>query len=144
MFPSELLRRIEFSSIFITRNGIPSCFLFRGMVRNRIPSVCFYCCYTERNSELFSLPRNGSEQNYESLLLFLFLGTEFRAFFSSAERFGTEFRVFCSAEQPEFRQNKPIVLSIPSPRNNFFVRNGQPYHYVQQKATYTISGFYSI
>ncbi len=31
--------------------------------------------YTERNSELFSLPRNSSERNSESFLLFLFRGT---------------------------------------------------------------------
>jgi hypothetical protein len=79
---------------FSTRNGIPSCFLFRGMVRNRIPRVCFYFCSTERNSELFSLPRKGSEGNSESILLFLFYGTEFRVVFSSAEGFGTEFRRF--------------------------------------------------
>jgi hypothetical protein len=75
----------ELSSIFVPRNGILSCFLFRGMVRNRIPIVSFYCCSTERNSELISLPRNGSERNSESLLLLLFHGTEFRAFFSSSE-----------------------------------------------------------
>jgi hypothetical protein len=27
--------------IFVPRNGIPSSFLFRGMVKNGIPSVCF-------------------------------------------------------------------------------------------------------
>jgi hypothetical protein len=48
------------------RNGLPSCFLFRGMVRNRIQRVCFYVCSTKRNSELFSLLRNGSERNSES------------------------------------------------------------------------------
>jgi hypothetical protein len=74
---------------------------------------------SERNSELFSLPLKGSEGNFESLLLFLFRGTEFRVVslplkcsegnseslllflfrgtefrdvFSSAEGFGTEFR----------------------------------------------------
>jgi hypothetical protein len=72
----------------------------------------------------------------------MFHGTEFRVVFFSAEWFRTEFRefasifvpwyrissifilcgtvrngiprVFCSAEQPEFRQDKPIVPSIPS------------------------------
>jgi hypothetical protein len=52
---------------------------------------------------LFSPPPNGSGQNSQSLLLFLFHSTEFQTFFSSVERFGTE-----------FRQNKPIVPSIPS------------------------------
>ncbi len=37
-----------------------SCFLFREMVRNSHLKVCFYSCTTERNSELFSLPRKGS------------------------------------------------------------------------------------
>jgi hypothetical protein len=32
----------EFASIFIPRNGIPSCFLFRGRARNGISRVCFY------------------------------------------------------------------------------------------------------
>jgi hypothetical protein len=49
---------------------------------------------TERNSGLCSLPQNGSEQNYGSLLRFLFHGTEFRVISSSAEGFGTEFRDF--------------------------------------------------
>jgi hypothetical protein len=84
--------------------------------------------------ELFFLfrGRNGSEGHSESLLLFLFHGTKFRVVYSSAEGFETEFRlfasilvprngipscflfrgrvrngiprVFCSAEQPEFRR----------------------------------------
>jgi hypothetical protein len=41
-----------------------------------------------------SLPREGSERHSESLLLFMFHGTEFRVIFSSAEGFGTEFREF--------------------------------------------------
>ncbi len=89
-----ILRVCFSTSIFAPRNGIPSCFFFHGMVRNRIPSVCFYFCSMERNSELFSLLWNGSEWNSDSLLLFLFHGTEFRAFLSSAERFGTEVREF--------------------------------------------------
>jgi hypothetical protein len=62
---------------FFPRNGIPRCFLFRLMVRKEIPRVCFYFWSTERNSELFSLPRKGSERNSEN---------------------------FCSAEQLEFRR----------------------------------------
>ncbi len=62
----------EFASILVLRNGIPSCFLFRGRVRNGIPRVCFYFCSMERNSELFSFLRKGSERNSES---FLFRGT---------------------------------------------------------------------
>ena len=57
----------EFASIFVPRNGIPSCFLIRWSVRKGIPRDCFY---------------------------FLFNGTEFRVIFSSAEGFGTEFRDF--------------------------------------------------
>jgi hypothetical protein len=60
-----------------------------SLPRNGIPRIC-----TERNSEWCSLPQKGSEQNYGSLLLFLFHGTEFRVIFSSAEGFGMEFRDF--------------------------------------------------
>ncbi len=83
----------EFASIFVTRNGIPSCFLFRWRVRKEIPRVCFYFCSKKRNSEL-SLPLKCSEGNSESLLLVLFNGTEFWVIFSSAEGLGTEFRGF--------------------------------------------------
>ncbi len=38
-----------------------------------------------------SLPRNGSERNSDSLLLYFFLGAEFRVVFSSAEGFEREF-----------------------------------------------------
>ncbi len=47
-----------------------------------------------------SLPRNGSERNYESLLLFLFHGTEFRVVLSSAVGLGREFRKFASFVVP--------------------------------------------
>jgi hypothetical protein len=70
----------EFRKFFVPRNEIneiPSCVLFRRRVRNIILGVCFYFCSTERDSELFSLPRKGSERNSE---------------------------FFCSAEQPEFRR----------------------------------------
>ena len=30
-----------FAYNFVTSNGFQSCFLFRGIVQNRIPSVCF-------------------------------------------------------------------------------------------------------
>jgi hypothetical protein len=104
--------------------------------------------------ELFSLPRNGSEQNSESLLLFLFHGTEFRVVFSSAEGFGTEFREYtsifvtrngipsCFLFRGGVRNGIPEV-SVPRnsrnsvgnkhlfrlfrlPRNYFFVGNSQP------------------
>jgi hypothetical protein len=56
--------------------GLPSFvfsrFLFRGMVRKGIPTVCFHIFSTERNSELFSLPLKDSEGNSDSMLLFLY------------------------------------------------------------------------
>jgi hypothetical protein len=60
----------QFASILDPRYGILSCVLFRRRVRNRVMGVYFYFCSTERNSELFSLPRKGSERN-----CFLFHGT---------------------------------------------------------------------
>jgi hypothetical protein len=63
----------EFTSIFVPRNGIPSCFLFCGRVRNGIPR--FSVPRNNRNSvgnnhlfRLFRLPRNkffaGNSQPY--------------------------------------------------------------------------------
>ncbi len=62
----------EFASIFVPRNGIRSCFFFAEWFGTKF-QVLLQFCSTVRNSELFFLPRNGSEQNPESLLLFLFL-----------------------------------------------------------------------
>ncbi len=57
-----------FAPIFVPRNGIPNCFLFRGMVQNGIPRVCFYFCSTAQNSWHFFPLWNGSERNFESFL----------------------------------------------------------------------------
>ncbi len=73
----------EFASIFVPRNGIPSCFFFRRMVRNGIPSDCFYFCSTERNSELFLFCR---------------------------EWFRTEFREFASIFVPRYRVPSIFLL----------------------------------
>jgi hypothetical protein len=77
---------------------------------------------------LISLPRNGSERNSETLLLLLFHGTEFRAFFSSSERFGTEFREF---SVPRNSRNSAgtnqMFRPFRLPRNNFLVGNCQPF-----------------
>jgi hypothetical protein len=68
-----------------------------------------------RNGKLFSLPGNGSERNSKSFASILCHGTEFQAFFSSAEwvRNGIP-RFLRSAEQAEFRRNNPIFPPIPS------------------------------
>jgi hypothetical protein len=125
------------------------------MVWKEIPRVCFCFCSSERNSELFSLPRKGSDRNSESTLLFLFHGKEFRVVFSSAEGFGTEFRDYASIFVPRngipscflFRgrvrngipevsvprnsrnsvENKHFFRLFRVPRNYFFVGNSQPY-----------------
>jgi hypothetical protein len=130
------------NSVFAIRRGLSSSFLLR------------FFFYTKRNSELFSLPRNGWEQNSESLLLFLFHGTEFRVVFSSAKGFGREFREYASIFVPRngipscflFRgrvRNGIPQVSVPRnsrnsvrnkywfrlfrlPRNYFFVGNSQP------------------
>ena len=98
----------------VLRNGVPSSCLFHGMVRNRIPSISLYFYSTERNSE--------------RLLLVLFLGTEFRAFFSSAEQFGTEFReFFVPRNSRNSAGTNKLFRLFRLPRNNFFVGNCQPY-----------------
>ncbi len=53
---------------FKTKVSCSKLFLFRVIVRNGIPRVCFYFCSMVQNSLHFSLPRNGSEQNSESFL----------------------------------------------------------------------------
>ncbi len=131
-------------------------FLFRGMVHNGIPGVCFHFCSTELNFELFSLPLKNSEGNSENLLPFWLHGTVFQVVFFSAEGFGRKFREFASI----FFQRNGISscylfrgifgtefrkLSIPRNRRNsigknhlfrlfrlppnyFFVGNSQPYY----------------
>ena len=129
-------------------------FLFRGMVWNGIPRVCFYFCSTERNSGLFSLPLKSSKGNSESLFLIWLHGAEFRVVFSSAEGFGRHFWEFayifvqrngipnCFLFRGRVRNGIPRV-SVPRnsrnsvgnnhlfrlfrlPRNYFFVGNSQP------------------
>ncbi len=80
---------IKNESFLFQQTELKACFLPRNASEQN-SDVCFYFCSTERNSELFSLRRNGLEQNSESLLLFLFHGTKFRAF-SLAKWLGTEF-----------------------------------------------------
>jgi hypothetical protein len=84
-------------SFFPIRRGLSSCilpcfvlkcFLFRGMVWNGIPRVCFYFCSTERNSELFYLPGKGSGQN--SRVCFYFCSTERNSELFSLPRKGLE------------------------------------------------------
>jgi hypothetical protein len=101
-FCSELVSFREIIILFVARKGIPSCVLFRGMVRNEIPRICIYFGFTERNSELCSLPQKGSEQNNGSLLLFF--STERNSQLFSLPQKGSERNsvAFCSAEQPEF------------------------------------------
>jgi hypothetical protein len=78
-----------FASILVLRNGIPRCFLYSGMVQNGILRVGFYFC-----PMVYRIPS-----------IFLLCRTVWNGIL----------RVFCSAEQPEFRRNKQIVPSISSP-----------------------------
>jgi hypothetical protein len=74
------------------------------------PKYRVWCLYSS-----FVHARNGSERNSESFASILFHGTEFRAFISSEEwvRNGIP-RFLPSAEQAEFRRNKPIFPPIQS------------------------------
>ncbi len=66
---SDGIQRVP--AIFVPQNRILGIFSYaEDSERNSESS--FYFCSTERNSELFSLPRKGSEWNSES---FLFCGT---------------------------------------------------------------------
>ncbi len=83
---------------YFWNSGLPrfvlSRLLFRWMVRNGIPTVCFFICSKERNSELFSFRWRVRKGILRVCFYLCFHGTEFRVVFSSAEGFGTEFRGF--------------------------------------------------
>jgi hypothetical protein len=59
----------HFSPLWNTSERNSVSFLFRGMIHNKIPRVCFYLCSMVQNSEHFPPLRNGSERNSESFLL---------------------------------------------------------------------------
>jgi hypothetical protein len=83
------------NKISLTKNPAPASTMFSSETASEQNSESlFLFLFYGTEFRVFSLPRNGSEQNYKSLLLFLFHGTEFREFFSSAEQFRTEFREF--------------------------------------------------
>ncbi len=149
------------SARFLTRTGGFSCHFstFVSYVHSFNVSDLFSHIQTtfnssERNSELCSLPRNGSERNSENLHLFWFPGTEIQVVFSSVEEFGTELWEFASIFGlrngipsyfllsgrvrngiPRFsvpRNNRNSVGNnhlfrlFRLPRNYFFVGNSQP------------------
>jgi hypothetical protein len=92
-FPLFRGRKCSFRGIpRFTKESIPKL----GTLRNYMKKISFSKNPAPANrieSVVLSGKCFGTEF-LESLLLFLFLCTEFRAFFSSAERFGTEFREF--------------------------------------------------
>ncbi len=104
-------------------------FLFRRMVQNGIPRVCFYFCSTERTSELFCLLLKGSEGNSESLLLivprniipscFLFHGRVRNGFREFSVQRNSRNSVGNNLLSHLFRQRGIIFLSeIPNPISN--------------------------
>ncbi len=107
----------EFTSIFVPRNGIPSYFLFRGMVRNSQRLLLFLFHGTEV-SEHISLSQNGSEQNSESLLQ-LFHCTEFQAF--SLPRNNLEFREFSVPRNSRNSAGTTQFLCLCRLQRNIFV-----------------------
>ncbi len=120
----------EFASIFVPRKGIPSCFLLCGMVLIRIPSVCFYFCSTEWNSELFSLPLRGMVQNKITKVFFYFCSTVQNSEHFSHLWNGTEWNsesfLFCGTAGIPPEQTNCSVYSVFR-GINFFVGNCQPY-----------------
>jgi hypothetical protein len=104
----------------VPANRVESVFIFCKILWNKIPKVPFYFCSMERNSELFSLPWNGSERN--SIVCIYYCSME-RNSENDLERSS---KIFCFAEHLEFRQNKPFVSSIQSSRNYFLSEIPQP------------------
>jgi hypothetical protein len=97
--------------------------LFREMVRNRIPRVCFYFCSTERNSEFF-LFRWRAGKGIPRVCL---NRMEFWVVCSSAEGFGTEFRGLSVLRNSRNSVgNIHLFRLFRLPRNYFFVGNSQP------------------
>ncbi len=93
-----------------------------SLTKNPAPANRMFSAETasERNSESLLLflfhgtefrVRNGLEQNSKCWLLFLFHGTEFRVVFSSAEWFRTEFREFASIFVLSERNSECITAS---------------------------------
>jgi hypothetical protein len=83
--------------ISFTKNPAPT--NKKDSIRKGIPRVFLYFCSTERNSELFSFPRNRSEQN--SKCFFYFCSTEWNSELFSLPRNGSErnsesLLLFCS------------------------------------------------
>ncbi len=89
------MKKLVLQKILLQQTELSSCFFVRDMLRNGIPKVCFSFCFTELNSELLSLTRNGSEQNSKCLLLFA-PRNRIPSCVLSAEWFRTEFREFAS------------------------------------------------
>ncbi len=90
-------------------------------------------------SEQVSLPRNGSERNSDSFLLYLFHGTEFRVVFSSAEGFGREFReyasIFLSTERNSDLFSLPLKCSEGNSESfSIFLLNGTEFRVVFSSA----------
>ncbi len=72
MFFSTEWNSEHFSPLWNGSERNSESFLFRGLVQNRFPRVCFYFCSVVQSSEHSSPLQNGSERNSES---FLFRGT---------------------------------------------------------------------
>ncbi len=115
------LRTSQFRSL--ERNGMTweKLVLQKILLQQTELTVCFCPRHaSERNSELVSLPRNGLGRNSKSLLLFLFHGTEFLAFFSSEEWCGTEFREFSFPRNSRNSAGTNQLFRLfRLPRNNF-------------------------
>ncbi len=120
--------KVVFSNTILKFSAAVFCSELLSSLRNGSEwRVGFYFCSTERKSKLFSLFRQGSERNSESLLPFLFHGTEFRVVISSAEGFGTEFRYFSVPRNTQNSVgNNHLFRLFRLPRNYFFVGNSQP------------------
>jgi hypothetical protein len=80
----------------------------------------FYFSFTERNSELFSLPIKGSEGNSEILLLFLFTEQNSELVSLPLKRFGRELWKFASIFSTRTERNSEL-FSLPRNGSEFSV-----------------------
>jgi hypothetical protein len=113
-------------SLLVPRNGIASYFLFQGIVRNGIREIALFLLHiTEFRAFFSSVEWFGTK--FREFASILFHCRKFREFSSSTGWFGTEFREF---SVPRNSRNSTgtnqLFRLFRLPGDNLFVRNCQP------------------
>ncbi len=126
----ESAQRERKISIFVPRKGIPSCVLFRGMVRNGIPRICIFSLFWFHGTEfrVVSLPQKGSfgTELWEFASIFVPRnGIPSYFVFRGRVRNGIP-RFSVSRNNRNSVGNNHLFRLFRLPGNYFFVGNSQP------------------